>query len=445
MSSIKGRLSIGLISVLIIVGVSLAQASVWLFEAGLREHLQTNLQQESENLLTALVRGQQGIELDETRVPSAYKRPLSGKYFRIEAGQQTWRSRSSWDQLLPLPTATGLQSELADGPDSQKLLLFRADYRRFGQTITFIVAQDYTPILVSFKRAQWIGLSLGILALIILLILQWIIVGRALQPLEIVRHQIAQLQQGRRVELDTGVPEELDSLVQQINRLTLHTEDTLKRSRNALGNLGHALKTPLAVLVSISARTELLANPELRKSMRTQLEHIQQRLARELGRARLAGEALPGAHFNCTAELPALFSTLTLIHNRGLQLNWQAPDELSLPWDREDMLELLGNLLDNGCKWAKSQVTLEISNLDQGFLIRVDDDGPGIDTGKHDQVLARGIRLDEQTTGHGLGLGIVRDIVEHCAGGLQLQASPLGGLAVVITLPDPATGLLKRS
>lgn len=437
MKSIQRRLSVGLISVLIIIGLLLVQTSSWLFEAGLRRYFENHLHLESENLLAALVRGPQGIELDQSRISSAYKRPFSGYYFRIEMNDETWRSRSSWDHLLPLSPLAGLQQDLAEGPQAQRLLLYRADYRRFGQTITLVVAQDYTPMLRGIRHVQWIGLALGLVSLISILLLQRIIVARALRPLEQVRQQIAQLQQGQRAELDTQVPEELEPLVDQINHLLLHTEDTLKRSRNALGNLGHALKTPLAVLFSICARSERQSHTELRESLRTQLDNIQQRLSRELGRARLAGEALPGAHFTCAEELPALFSTLALIHNRDLQLNWQAPPDLRLPWDREDILELLGNLLDNACKWAGSQVQLEIAVIATGFEITVDDDGPGIDTGKREEVLSRGTRLDEQTRGHGLGLGIVRDIVDHFAGDLLLKDSPLGGLQVAIRLPNP--------
>lgn len=261
---------------------------------------------------------------------------------------------------------------------------------------------------------------------------------RALRPLDCVRHQVKQLQQGQRTELDSQVPDELAPLVQQINRLLLHTEDTLKRSRNALGNLGHALKTPLAVLFSINARRELQQHPELVDSMRGQLNNIRQRLARELGRARLAGEALPGAHFDCAEELPLLFTTLQQIHGRELHMQWHtAPDNLRLPWDREDLLELLGNLLDNAGKWAEKRVQLSISQESSTIILTVDDDGPGIDPGQRDEVLSRGTRLDEQVAGHGLGLGIVRDIVEHLAGDLRLDTSPLGGLRVVISLPAP--------
>ncbi|MGB3610218.1 MAG: sensor histidine kinase [Cellvibrio sp.] len=448
MKSIQQRLSIGLASVLILVGLALAQTSLWLFDTGLRGSLGSELQLEADNLLAALVRGETSIELDQTRLSPVYQRPFSGRYFRIELQadrieQQadtglTLRSRSAWDHTLVIPEVAGLQESLGDGPQQQKLLVYRGDYRRFGQDVAIIVARDYTPVLNSFQRLRWIGLGAGGIALVVILILQRVIVRRALQPLDSVRQQVKQLQQGQRTELDNQVPEELAPLVQQINRLLLHTEETLKRSRNALGNLGHALKTPLAVLFSINARSELQGHPEVVESMRAQLDNIRQRLARELGRARLAGEALPGAHFNCAEELPPLFATLQHIHDRDLQLHWQTtPDHLRLPWDREDLLELLGNLLDNACKWASTQVRLAITQADARVILMVDDDGPGIDPARRDQVLNRGTRLDEQVAGHGLGLGIVRDIVDHLAGTLSLERSPLGGLRVVISLPAP--------
>ncbi|MFC5698452.1 ATP-binding protein [Pseudomonas sp. GCM10022186] len=438
MRSIQRRLSLGLVGVLLLVGLVLAQTSLWLFDLGLRRYLAEGLRSEAEVLLGALVRGPSGIQLDEKRLNPAHQQPYSGRYFIIELGEEPWRSRSLWDAELPMPQQKGLAEGLLPGPGGQKLLAWRGDYRRFGRQVRIAVAQDYTPVLESFRRVQWTGFALGVAGLLLILALQRFTVRRALRPLEEVRQQIAQLQQGQRSELDSRVPEELEPLVAQINRLLNHTEDTLRRSRNALGNLGHALKTPLAVLVSLADREELRGYPELRATLREQLEQIEQRLARELGRARLAGEALPGAHFDCAEELPGLFSTLALIHDRGLDLDWDAPAGLRLPWDREDLLELLGNLLDNACKWAETQVNLTIRGGEGGYSLMVDDDGPGIAEDKREAVISRGARLDEQVAGHGLGLGIVRDIVESWHGRLSLQESPLGGLRVRIELPAAA-------
>ena len=228
---------------------------------------------------------------------------------------------------------------------------------------------------------------------------------------------------------------ELEPLVAQINHLLAHTEDSLKRSRNALGNLGHALKTPMAVLLSAASSEALKGHPQLSQLLRDQLEQIQQRLNRELNRARLAGETLPGALFDCEKELPVLLATLNMIHGDHLDLSYHVSPGLQLPWDREDLLELLGNLLDNACKWADADIRLSVSETQQGYLLVVEDDGPGIPEAQRNQVLGRGARLDEQIDGHGLGLGIVRDIVEVWGGTLQLQESELGGLKALVELP----------
>lgn len=294
MRSIQRRLGIGLAATLLLVGLVLAQASLWVFDRGLRAYLEENLRDEAQGLLAALVRGPAGLQLDERRLDPSFQRQFSGHYFRIDFSDRSWRSRSLWDRELLKPNGIGMQAELGDGPQGQLLLIYRADYRRYGENLSISVAQDYQPILQSFRRMQWVGLGLGGAALLLILVAQRYTVRRALRPLEQVRQQIAQLQQGRRTDLDAEVPEELEPLVAQINHLLAHTEDTLKRSRNALGNLGHALKTPLAVLISLAGREELAAHPALRASLREQLEQIEQRLSRELGRARLAGEVLPG-------------------------------------------------------------------------------------------------------------------------------------------------------
>jgi len=436
--SIQARLSLGLVAVLVVVGVVLAQLTLWLFEAGLQRYLENGLRKESENLLVALVRGPNGLQLDERRISAAYQRPFSGYYFRIDLDQGTWRSRSLWDLDMPKPATPGLSDSHELGPEGQQLLALRADYRRLGQDISISVAQDYSPVRDGFRRLQQIGLGMGLVALLIVLVLQRITVTRSLRPLERARQQIAQLQQGQRSQLDAEVPSELAPLVDQINHLLSHTEDSLRRSRNALGNLGHALKTPLAVLLSLASSERLQGLPEVQAQLREQLEQIQQRLARELNRARLAGDALPGAQFDCDAELPGLLATLGMIHGEGLRLGHDVPPGLLLPWDREDVLELLGNLLDNACKWADSEVRMGIAPTAGGYRLWVDDDGPGIPQNRRLQVLERGSRLDEQVDGHGLGLGIVRDIVEAWGGHLALQDSPLGGLRVSIELPRKA-------
>jgi len=439
--SIQTRLRVGLVVVLLVAGLVLVLGGAWLVDHALRRYLETGLRSETENLLAALVRGPHGLQLDEGRLGSLYTRPLSGRYFLIEipALDIRWRSRSLWDAQLEAPAAMGLAEVLAAGPSGQRLLTYRADYQRYGQQVRVTVADDYNPLLASLTLILALGAVLGLATLIGVLLLQRFIVRRALRPLDQVREQIAQLHQGRRSTLDAAVPQELVPLVAEMNALLRHTEDGLKRARHGIGNLGHALKTPLAVLTSLAERPELQALPEQREILREQLARIRERLERELRRARLAGEALPGAHLD-VVELRELCVLLGRLHGEHLVFDCQLPEGLRLPWDREDLLELFGTLLDNAGKWARRRVRLEVARRAEGYFIRIEDDGPGVPEGEREAILSRGARLDEGVAGHGLGLGIARDIVDSCGGTLALESSALGGLAVVIHLPSPPGG-----
>lgn len=438
MRSIQARLRLGLVAILLAAGLILVFCGTWLVDHALRRYLETGLRSETENLLAALVRGPHGLQLDEGRLGNLYTRPLSGRYFLIEisALDIRWRSRSLWDAQLEIPANQGMADSLADGPSGQRLLTYRADYQRYGQQVRVILADDYNPLLTSLLRILGLGALLGLATLLLVLLLQRLIVRRALRPLEQVREQIAQLHQGRRSALDSEVPEELEPLVSEMNALLRHTEEGLRRARHGIGNLGHALKTPLAVLLSLAERPELQRSPELQATLREQLERIRARLERELRRARLAGEALPGAYL-ALEEVRELCQLLGRVHGEHLRLECQLPAELLLPWDREDLLELFGNLLDNACKWARSEVRLTVEGQQEGYWIAVDDDGPGVPAAERLAILERGTRLDEAVAGHGLGLGIVRDIVEAWGGDLQLAESRLGGLQVSLRLPIP--------
>jgi len=161
---------------------------------------------------------------------------------------------------------------------------------------------------------------------------------------------------------------------------------------------------------------------------------MQHRIARELGRARTAAETIGGERFAPREDLPLLIDSVRRAHGRELDVEWQAPAG-ALALERDDMLELLGNLLDNACKWARSAVRLRIGPGPRQVRIELEDDGPGIAEGRHAEALARGKRLDEQVEGHGLGLGIVSDIVAAYHGEMELLRSPLGGLLVRVCLP----------
>jgi signal transduction histidine kinase len=187
------------------------------------------------------------------------------------------------------------------------------------------------------------------------------------------------------------------------------------------------------VLFRATANPTIAQNPELRRLLAEQTAAIHQRIETELKRARLSGTAQPGAGFNPRDELTALISLLDIQYrDKHLRFDLTAPDERA-PFDREDMLELIGNLADNACKWARSQVSIKVECPQGHFMLTVADDGPGCPDEDLSDLTQRGLRLDEAPAGHGLGLSIVNDIVEFYGGTLCLgRSTALGGMMVAV-------------
>lgn len=431
MRSIGGQLGAGLLLVLLLTVMLVGQGSVWLFDRALRDYLSTDLQRETDALLAALTPGPEGLYLNLQRVSPDYQRPFSGRYFVVQTTER-WRSRSLWDQRLPLD-AEGLDNSLVPGPAGQQLLVRSGRFNKLGQSVTVSVAMDYQPLLTAFGQARlWIW-GLGGLAVVLALLIQQGLLRRALRPLHRARRELAEWRSGQRLVLSADVPQELLPLVGEINHLGSQVDQIIQRSRKGVGDLGHALKTPLAVTESLVRQAALDQQSE--QAITAQLEEMRRQLERALQRSRLAPESQAGSRFNPAQDLPWLIDSLRQIH--GAEVTIDYPRELLQEWpfEREDMLELLGNLLDNACKWARTAVRLEWHLAAGSLQLQVGDDGPGIDQQHRDHVLSRGGRLDESVTGHGLGLAIVGDLVEVYGGELTLGDSDLGGLAVRVVLP----------
>ncbi len=431
-ASIQRTLALGLSTSLVVVTLLLGLVALLLSERALRDVARAGLEEDAISVLAALERQPDALGFNLALLLPAYQMPLSGRYFTVLAEGQTLRSRSLWDDELPLPPKTGLVPDLFAGTSGQQLLMLRADYRRLGTDIIVVVATDLAPLLARFRSIGIILLGLSTLALSLLLLLQRYWMRRALLPLARTRLQLHELEQGERELLQTDAPRELQPLITEINRLLQYSRESMTRSRRALGNLGHALKSPLGVLFMLSEK----ADPELKQQLHTQLLQIQRRIGRELGRARTAGESMSGARFEPRADLPLLIDTLQRAQRRPLDITWEAPAGL-LPFEQDDMLELLGNLIDNACKWAQGRVAITLAVRDRTLLIQVADDGPGLAPELREDMLRRGARLDEDMEGHGLGLGIVSDMVLVYRGTIALHTASLGGLLVEISLPLP--------
>lgn len=431
--SIARYLLVRLVLMLVVAGLIMSQLGIYWLDHSLRQHTHEQLQQQAQSLLFSLVRDDDDELVVNLRHHDAlYLQPFSGHYFVIEIDGEKFRSRSLWDFTLLEEEAA--QDSLLPGPGQQQLLSYQASYQLDGSDVVVTVAEDYQPVLDRFYRLRNHGLAGGALMLLLIGLWQWRLIRRALKPLEQTRLQLQELESGQRQQLDEQLPDELQPLVRQFNHLLERIDEQLKRSRSAAGNLGHALKTPLAVLVSLLARPELQAHPELLQLLREQLQLIEQRISRELSRARMAGEQQSGLMFNCADEIPSLLQLMRQVHG-NISFEHQMPDALRLPFDRDDLLELLGNLLDNAGKWARSQAQLQLTVSGQELVIRVEDDGPGIRPEQRQQLIQRGQRSDEQTPGHGLGLAIVQNLVTALHGRMELADSELGGLQVQIRLP----------
>jgi len=227
-------------------------------------------------------------------------------------------------------------------------------------------------------------------------------------------------------------------LIAQLNRLLATMSKRSRRSREALGNLAHALKTRLAILNQITERPEFASHAQARSEIRESTANMRRIVERELKRARLLGEALPGERVRLQDELTLLSKTLkSLYADKAPVIRWELDDEATFFGDREDLMELLGNLLDNACKWCRQQVSLTV-RADNGIVFIVEDDGAGCTPEEIESVTLRGFRADETAPGSGLGLAIVRDVVESYEGKLSFaRSAALGGLRVEVRLPAP--------
>ena len=440
MISLRRRLQAGLAASVLVLLPLLVWGGGTAVRSLVRQHALSGLTHNAEALLGAAhfdAAGRPG--LPGGALAPVYRQPFSGHYYLlVDAGGPIEQSRSLWDHRLPIePVAPGERHVLElPGPGHQSLLVLAAGYRKQGHALTIAVAEDLAPIEHDIARYQMVAGLLVLAVLASLLVVQRAFVRRAFRSLDALRDDVRRVESGEVKGLREDVPEEVGPLVREVNRLLALLDQRLQRSRNSVGNLAHALKTPLTLLMQQVDGDALRDRPEVRRALQQQAERIRDLMERELRRARLAGAGAASRHFQPARDVPALLDALRRMHDReALRVEADPLPGVAVPLDDEDVIELLGNLLDNACKWAASRVRLHIA-VDGALLIRVEDDGPGLDGDTAEAMLARGARLDESRTGHGLGLSIVKDIVALYGGQLQLERSAdLGGLTVQVSLP----------
>ena len=277
-----------------------------------------------------------------------------------------------------------------------------------------------------------LGLALGILGLCLLAGLG-VQIRLGLAPLKRLRADLAAVRAGRRERVPPDQPAEIAPVVAELNGLLDQNAQNLERARGHVANLAHALKTPLATLSM--ALADPARDPD--GALRRQVDDMDRRVRHHLRRARAA--ALAGSARGRTPLAPRLSdlrdALARLYAEKGVAIDVDAPDDLSVPCEGQDLDEMLGNLVDNACRWCRGRVRITACARDGGVLVSVEDDGPGLAASAADAVMARGRRLDEGVPGHGFGLPITLELAELYGGGLTLGRSELGGLQALLRLP----------
>ncbi len=441
MTSLQARLSTGLIVTLALLTVLTVLIGGYSLRQLAEDFVASRVEHDLETLLAALEFDAEGHpQLAADRISAIFRQPYSGHYYRIESAGIELYSRSLWDAELPLPpfAADRFTRSFATGPQGQYLLLVSRAFQVQGQSVTLLVSEDFSPVRAGLRRLL---LQFGLIALSLfggLLLIQRLIVRRGLAPLDEVRRELARLARGEIPQLPVTAPDEVRPLVAELNRLLELLGQRQQRARHALGNLAHALKTPLTALIQlVEQRPSDDAAIAWRQDLRQQIQQIRTLTEREMKRARIVGGGTPGQRVLLNREVADLMATLRLIYpDRNLHIEARVPADSAFPGDRDDLLELLGNLLNNACEWAATTVRLTVGSSQQGVWLRVEDDGPGCPPEQLELLRQRGTRIDESRAGYGLGLAIAGDIVSQYGGMLQLgHSGELGGFLAEATIP----------
>ena len=387
-------------------------------------------------------------------------RLLSGKYWQILEVRPDGRlvnlarSNSLWRYDLALPPDLPRRLDAAfgdvitfnttgpkDDAETHEPLRVAASMKsipRHEHPIIFIAAVDRSEVDADtrqFAHVAWIALLVLGLGLVSAVFIQ---VRIGLRPLFDLRDEIADVRKGRSARIGRSYPLEIQPLAEQVNRLLDHNQEVVERQRTHVGNLAHALKTPLSVMLTeASQQPGQLADVVARQAqtMREQVDHHLRR-ARAAARSQTSGERTP-----VEPILDELAVTLERIFQdksdgQGIEIDWRCPEDLAFQGEKQDFMELAGNLMENAGKWCRGKIRVEAAPHGEArMLLTVDDDGPGLTPEERGQALKRGQRLDEKAPGSGLGLSIVDELARAYRGSVQLGESPLGGLRVTLDLP----------
>ena len=369
-----------------------------------------------------------------------FSTPLSGLYWEVDSPGSTnsIRSRSLWESTLrldTLPVDGALHTIEIAGPEGRRLFVVERLIRdASGNTFRVAVAEDHRSIEIATSEfAAELVPSLAILA-VVLILAMWLQVTVGLKPLERLRQAVSNVATGNSARLEATVPTEVQPLADEINSLLDAQAKALTRARSGATDLAHGLKTPLQVLSGDIRKLREKGESEIAAEIDTVAAAIRRHVDRELARARLAPAVVQMARTDVAAVAARVIAVVKRTpQGERLTFAIHAPPGLTAAIDEGDLAEILGNLIENAARYARTQVRIAGEDCGSATRISVTDDGPGIPDQAHAAALARGVRLDT-AGGTGLGLAIVTDVVDAYGGQLDIgNAGP--GLSVTVTLP----------
>lgn len=364
----------------------------------------------------------------------------SGLYALVtDRDRVVWRSPSWLDRPLPLrfPVATGdrdwRELTLEDGRDYAMLGYGFDKTTAVGtKTYAFYLVAELEPLqqeIANYRHGLWAGL--GTVALL-LIATQAVVLRWSLSPLRQIAGELAAIENGRRSRIEGDYPAEIRPLTENINLLLASERARRERYRNAMADLAHSLKTPLAVLRGALENRETLPATVAEQSAR-----MAAIIDRQLQRATTAGAVAGHSAVPVRPVAERVLASLQKVYrDKAIATAIEVDRALLFRGDEADLMELLGNLLDNACKWCGRTVKVHAWRDRQGLTLAVHDDGPGIGAARSADILQRGARADESAPGHGIGLAVVADIVEAYRGRIGIGSSPLGGAAVTVQFAD---------
>jgi two-component system sensor histidine kinase PhoQ len=413
-------------------------------DTGFREVAQRTLQDELDRQMVGLIAAAEP-QPDGGYAPAPHtldprlETPRSGLYAEIRSAGHDWRSpstaalNSDFGRLL-----SGGERKLSYGTFGDDRVAIASRSIQFegepaaARSLTFSVATSLSPYqqeLWRFRRklGGWVIALMLLLLATLAALLHWV-----LGPVRRMEREIHEVEEGRRERLGGGYPRELAGVAGNLNALLIGERKRVARYRDTLGNLAHSLKTPLAVMRAEGANA----------MVSTEIDRMSGIIEHQLKRAAASGGALLGqAPVEVSQVAAELRATLLRVYARkDLAIELAVAPAAQFVGDRGDLTELLGNLLDNACKWCRARVRFSATTDDsvesrERLCLMVEDDGAGISAADRARVLQRGVRADEKVPGHGLGLAMVHDTVDLYGGRLSIEASPLGGARFTVRLP----------